>query len=171
MVADDDDYPYYPVQWLDEPYEVEADSEIEEGGDAMRVRKGEWVCRARYFDLVPYARQWYTPSNGTCLVRLSTAIAVDIAMLPVSGNNPIRGNLSSEKKKEAEEKGALFIPDEDHDEMMNELTFREEMDFEDIEEYDEDGDGEEGHNSDEDDDEDIDVSDDEDDDLEEEEDE
>ena len=154
-VDDDPDYEYYPIQWVEDPYEVEEDGEITEGSETVSVRKGEWVCKAKYFDKLPNSRQWYTPSELTTIVRMSTVLAADITMAPASDTNPITGNLRAQDKQEAERSGAVRIADEDHGKIKMEALLRKELDYEiDVvpeDEDDEEDDGEDGEDEDDDD--------------------
>ena len=53
-VEDDDDYPCCPLEWIDLPWQVTEDEEmeVEEGGETMLVRKGELMCKGKYLNAV-----------------------------------------------------------------------------------------------------------------------
>ena len=68
----EDKYNYYLGKWTETPWKVEEDMTVQNpGGNALTLFKGEYVCRMTWFNYVPHAPMWYTPSTTKVLFECS----------------------------------------------------------------------------------------------------
>ena len=66
---DEDADGYYIVQWTSTPYTLQEDMELKEYTPAIRIKAGELVCDAVYYNKVAGARGWYTPTRRARMPR------------------------------------------------------------------------------------------------------
>ena len=62
-IANDPKYPFYIVEWIGEPWQVDINEESEEiiiGSQKFVVHKGDWVCRGIWLEKLDGARNWHT---------------------------------------------------------------------------------------------------------------
>ena len=45
MIADDPEYPYYVIEWVEEPWCAKKDDRIKIGTESFIVHKGDWICK------------------------------------------------------------------------------------------------------------------------------
>ena len=147
---------YYLVEWTSEPYTLQEDTELTEYEPPIRLKAGELVVEAEYFEIVPRTKLWYTrmpgPNNRTT-VRVNFVVAADLSLSSISSSNKLPSHLSRKAKEEARNLGAQRVSSEEHDEMLEEIHYRETIEFEDDEEEDSDEDEESEGEEDEEDDE------------------
>ena len=103
---------------------------VQNPGGNLTLFKGEYVCRMTWFNYVPYAPMWYTPSTTKVFVRMQHVLDGNVTLEPISEENQLPSNLDRATRREATAKGAVQIPDEDHDLLMDLGNQREGLDFE-----------------------------------------
>ena len=72
------------------PYTLQEDVELTEYTPAIRIKAGELVCDADYYNKVEGASLWYTPDQGEgrkTVVRMQQVVATDLKLLPISATN------------------------------------------------------------------------------------
>ena len=86
MVYDGEDEPYRPIRWEGLPFELEKDTCFgeEESDPPVQAKKGEYVCRATYYDPLEGASGWYWKTEDKIVVRMRYVLATDIALLDPS---------------------------------------------------------------------------------------
>ena len=103
-------------------------------GKPLVLPKGSWVVDAIYLNKVPGTTRWYTPfaagdAAGRVRVPSHMVLAADIAMTPaVAPVPPKKKNkrwTAGDAKRAAVELGAVVLPDEVHDAVMDELDQRD----------------------------------------------
>jgi hypothetical protein len=136
---------YYLVQWTGLPYELLSDREINEFEPPLIIRKGQLVCEASYYHMVPAGpRRWYTPmADYAVTVRLQLVYATNLELQEISLNHPLPNNWSRRIKTFAIEHNAKAISDHDHLQIQRAIERRELIDheediFNDVEEEEED---------------------------------
>jgi hypothetical protein len=82
-------------------------------------KEGELVCKAKYFNMVPRASRWYTLSQLETAVRLQQVSQTNIALSPVSPENPLPHTCN---KREANLKGAMRLSESIHNEILEHIT-------------------------------------------------
>ena len=92
----------------------------------MGVR--ELFCDAKYLYAVPLTEQWSTwpQRNHTTVVRMQQVIAADTPMAPISSNKKLPNNCD---RKGATRLGALKVPNESHDQIIEEIYRREVLEY------------------------------------------
>jgi hypothetical protein len=71
---------YYIVEWTSTTYTLQEDAELKEYDPPEMVEKGTLVCDAKYFNKVPGAKHWYTPTLTKTVVRLQFVIDPDLIL-------------------------------------------------------------------------------------------
>ena len=99
---------YYLVEWTDEPFTLQEDILLHEYDPPARIQNGELVCKAKYFEKVPRAKLWHTPTVYETTVRMKNVLSADVTLLPILAENIPRG-LSRKAKEEAERQGAVRV--------------------------------------------------------------
>ena len=157
---------FYILKFTSAPYTQQEDAELTEYTPAIRVKAGELLSTAEYYNTVPGARGWYTPTEGAekkTIVRVQQVVAPDLTLAPISETNKLPSGMSKKNKGAAEKKKALKLAPEDDEMILEEISRREvlehdeaedsedsdeeDSDDEDGEEDDEEGDGEGGEDS------------------------
>ena len=119
---------YYLVKWTGEPYTLQEQFQNE---NEEIFQCGEVVCDAEYLNSFAGKKQWFTPyrntDNGRTLIRLTTVIATDINICPICD---IRDKLGWSKSllKNAIALKAVFVTEKSHDEVLETMFAREELD-------------------------------------------
>lgn len=118
---------YYVVQWTSLPYVLEEERELGEFDPPIVLQPGELVCDATYFNRVPRAARWYTPSEMKTVVRLRQVLKTDLILGPVSDKNKLPNTC---QKTAARRLGAVKVASTDHDSMLDEIARRAMIDHE-----------------------------------------
>ena len=81
---------------------------------------GELVCDAKYLYSVPLTKQWFTwpPLDHTTIVRMQQVVAADTPMDPIAPNNKLPNKCD---KQGATRLGALKVPNESHNQIIEEI--------------------------------------------------
>ena len=112
VVCNDDKekHGYYLVEWLGVPW--------------TRQDTDELLCKAVYWNSVPYAPGWYTRSNPPHIETqlLNHIITADLELHPISESNKLPNGCA---KASATRKGAMKLDIETHDFIMEEIFRRE----------------------------------------------
>ena len=154
----EDDDGFYIVKFTSIAYTLQADVDLEEYTPAMRIKAGELVCDAEYFN----TSGWYTPTQGEgrkTKVRVQQVLAANLNLAPISESNKLPAGMNKKKKSEATKLKALHLDQHEHDLILDESALREmlehdeeiddgeyedEMEGEDDESEGEEADGEDG---------------------------
>ena len=109
---------YYVVRWTSAPYLLE---------------EGDRVCDGIYFNKVPGASGWYTPSTPgiKVVVRMQHVVAPDLLLEPVSASNTLPNTCAKQKARDL---GAVRVSDHDHDVLMEEARRRDLLEHDGLEE-------------------------------------
>ena len=132
---DEDADGYYIVMWTSDPYTLQEDVELAEYTPAMKIKAGELVCDAEYYNPVRGARLWYTRelSEGRkTLVRLAQVVAADLQLAPVSETNKLPSAMPQKNKKAAKDLGAVRLADAAHEVIKDEIVLRERLVLEEV---------------------------------------
>lgn len=131
IVADDPGYDYYMCQWEGSPFKVEKDELIVpgEGEDAVQVYEGDWICRGVWLEKLPDARNWWTMTDRSCIVRMQEVVHSDVRLCARSESNPLRRGLNPRILQHADEWGAWRLKDDEHKFMMMTRRTMEGMDY------------------------------------------
>ena len=131
-IVDDDNIDYYLVKWVGLPWEVEADEIIQECGAGYPVFKGEMICKGIWLDKLRGARNWYTPTTHTCIVRMQQVVNADLQLNVRYAEYPLRRGLLRVSVQLADTHGAWHVTDLDHEFMIEESRRREGFDYEEL---------------------------------------
>jgi hypothetical protein len=96
----------------------------------IQLQEGELVARAKYFNKVPWANRWYTPSEVETTVRLQQVLAPDLTLQPISEENKLPNTCD---RRKAEQLGAKRVSNRDHDLILDEISRSAIMDHEELE--------------------------------------
>jgi hypothetical protein len=113
---------YYVVQLTSAAYSLDEDIVLADFTPQITVPAGELLLDGVYFNLVPRARQWYTPSAiavkfpATRLLRVGLELETEGVQLPRSCN------VASARKAKA-----AHVSDADHEKIMTVLHRRDNM--------------------------------------------
>lgn len=121
---DPDTEGYYLVRWIGEPYNIEQDTELTDFDPPMILQSGELVCDAIYFNTVPRANHWYTPSTNRTKVRLQQVLLADATLEVESQTNPLPNSC---RKIEARRQGAKKLLQSDHDTIIMDAISRRQI--------------------------------------------
>ena len=96
------------------PKQAEDDITITIDRDNYELRKGDWYCRAIWFEKLYGARNWWTMPDRNCIVKLETVIDVNVTILQESPANPLPRGLPRSSWKIAKEDGSWRLSDHSH---------------------------------------------------------
>ena len=119
ITEDEDTHGYYLVAWASGAYTLQEETD--------EYQEGELVAEATYFNPVGAARNWYTPSTLTTLVRVQHVVAADVNLL--SERESTVKLPSSCNREQAREKGAMRITDTSHEIILDEINRRDSLDY------------------------------------------
>ena len=85
----DDVDQYYLVKWTQVPRELLHDEIIMVEETMMTVFQGDWICQGRWLNRVNCAKYWYTVGDTVVTVCMKNVLHADLAMTPISANNPL----------------------------------------------------------------------------------
>lgn len=124
-VDGDDDYDYYVVKWVGEPF-------LGNGiGDDGAFTDGELVCRAKWMYKVPQAPRWYTLSEETTLVWMQQVVANNLELTEECAEFRLSRRLPRTVLNDVAARGGAFmVHARTHDQIMDDIERRENMDFE-----------------------------------------
>jgi hypothetical protein len=138
---------YYLVEWVGEPWTLDEDLVLDEYDPPIVLKRGERVVRAKYYNKVPRATRWYTPSNLLTTVRLQQVL---VANLEIQSESTTTSKLPNTcNKVAARRKGARMMDKIDHEKIVDEIARRAILDFYEEEEDDDDDEEEEDDDNDE----------------------
>ena len=126
--ATEDDEGFYIIKFTSSAYTLQDDVELEEYTPALKIKAGALVVDAEYFNKVPGASGWYTPTQGEerkTVVRVQQVLAADLQLAPISDTMKLPPGMSKKNKKDATEKGALHLDKHEHDLILDESARRE----------------------------------------------
>ena len=132
---DEDADGYYIVKWTSDPYTLQEDVELPEYTPAMKIKAGALVCDAEYYNKLPQARLWYTPTKGEerkTLVRMVQVVAADLKLAPISETNALPSNMKKANKNTALKLGAVRLTNEAHEVIQDEIVLRERLELEEV---------------------------------------
>jgi hypothetical protein len=121
---------YYLVEWTDEPFTLQEDIQLHEYDPPARIQSGELVCKAKYFEQVPRAKFWHTPTVYETTVRMKNVLSADVNLLPISAENVPRG-LSRKSREEVERQGAMQVSEEENEQLRHRITNLDLLDHDD----------------------------------------
>jgi hypothetical protein len=143
---------YYLVGWVDEPRTLDEDLSLVEFEPPIVLKRGERVVRAKYYNEVPRATRWYSPSTTLLTtVRLQQVLVANLEIHTESATSKLPNTYN---KVAARSTGARMINVNDHEKIVDEiarcaiLDFYEEEDDDDEEEEEDDNNEEEDDNND-----------------------
>jgi hypothetical protein len=105
---------------------------------AIKLKAGELVVDAEYYNKVGGAKLWYTPHTGKdcgTTVRVQQVLAADLTLEPISEDIKLPHGMSKKNKANATKLGAQRVDPEEHEEILEEIDRRTDLEHE--EEYDE----------------------------------
>jgi hypothetical protein len=95
---------YYLVKWVEEPRTLHEDLSLDEFEPPIVLKRGEGVVRAKYYNKVPRATRWYTPSTTLLItVRLQQVLVANLEIHPKSTTSKLPNTCN---KVAARSKGA-----------------------------------------------------------------
>ena len=133
--ATEDDDGFYIIKFTSSAYTLQDDVELEEYTPAIKIKAGALVCEADYFNKVPGASGWYTPTQGEerkTVVRVQQVLAADLNLAPISATLKLPSGMSKKNKKDATDKGALHLDKHEHDLILDESARREMLEHDEI---------------------------------------
>ncbi len=117
------------VKWTQVPLELLPDEIIMVENTMTTVFRGDWICEGRWLNRVERARYWYMVGDTVVTVRMKNDLHADLAMTPISVNNPL-----PRLHPTVRDQVVLLNPHKmqsiDHDFMMDEISRRDAMNFE-----------------------------------------
>jgi hypothetical protein len=127
MTDDPDADGYYVVTWTSPPYTLQEDLRLEEYMPAIIIEKGELVCNALYWSKVRGARRWYVEElESTTVVRVKQVVAPKVVLYEISVDNKLPNNCN---KRAAAEQQAKRIALAQHETILDEISRRELLDY------------------------------------------
>jgi hypothetical protein len=125
---------FYVIKFTSAAYTLQDDVELKEYEPAIKIKAGALVCDAEYFNKVPGASGWYTeaiPPMKT-QVRVQQVLMTDLKLVPISNTNKLPSGMSKKNKKDATEKGALYLDKHQHDMILDESAHREMLEHDEV---------------------------------------
>ena len=119
ITEDKDTHGYYLVAWVSGAYALQEETD--------EYQEGELVADATYFNPVGAARNWYTPSTVTTLVRVQHVVAADVDLLKETESTVKLPSTCN--REQAREKGAMRITDTSHETILDEINRRDSLDY------------------------------------------
>eukprot|EP00957_Ditylum_brightwellii_P185781 14144526-Ditylum_brightwellii.AAC.1 len=124
----------YLVQWKSTPYTSQLSRRFENG----IIEEGAAVCDGVYLLCFTEKKQWCTPyinkGEGCTAIRLNTVIQSNI--IAVSYDNvevkPLWGKTLRDMAQKCH---AIYVPDDEHDDILETVFFREELGYVDATDY------------------------------------
>lgn len=147
---DEDADGYYVVKWSSAPYTLQADVELTMYTPAIKIKAGELVVDAEYYNKVEGARLWYTPTQGEgrkTTVRVQQVLAANLTLEPISEKNKLPHGMSKKNKGDATKQGAQRVDPDDHEEILEEIDRRTNLEHEETWDESEDESDDEGEES------------------------
>jgi hypothetical protein len=111
------------------PRELLHDEIIMVENTMMTVFWGDWICEGRWLNRVEHARYWYTVGDTVVTVCMKNVLHADLAMTPISVNNPLP-RLHPTVQDQVVPLNPHKMRSTDHDFMMDEISRRDAMNFE-----------------------------------------
>ena len=119
---------YYLVRWLSEPYTLQEQKKINYN---EIFQAGEVVCKAKYLNSFVGKKQWFTPytdkSGGETLIRMSTVVSTRLQVSSIEEMEPSL-KWSNILMRQALSLKAVYVSVESHDEILEAIFAREEID-------------------------------------------
>jgi hypothetical protein len=128
---------YYVVEWVGLPMILVDATLLTEFDPPIQLQEGELVATAKYWNKVPRANCWYTPSEVTTTVRLQHVLAADLPLEPISKENKLPNTCHQRK---ATQLGAQRVSKTNHDLVLDAISRSAIMDHEELQEDDVDND-------------------------------
>ena len=107
---------------------MQEDVELKEYTPAIRIKAGELVCDADYYNKVPGASLWYTPTQGEerkTKVRMQQVVAANLKLTPISPSNKLPPGMSKKNKTAATKLNAQRLDPAEHEKMLDDIHRRE----------------------------------------------
>ncbi len=125
---DDDVDKYYLVQWTGIPREWTEDEDIIVENTLTTVFAGDWICDGIWLDQVARTKFWYTVGERTVTVRMKNVLHADLVMTPTCADNPLpRLHPTVQDYVLPLNPHKLWLID--HDFMMDEIHWREPLNY------------------------------------------
>ena len=119
------------VRFLSEPFQATTTMVLDEYNPPIEIETGEWIVKALYYNSVPRAARWFTPSEDRTRVRVQQVLATDLKMEEEHDNLQLPRACN---RRQARQKGAYYLPLPEYNMVMDEVSRRQLADF--IEEHD-----------------------------------
>ena len=137
-MVDDEESPFYVVEWEGEPWRADADGSEVLDEQTYSWRKGDYLCRGRWLDKLHGGRNWYTMDSvqRKCIVMLEQVVNANLDMRPYTdrrGDNPLP-SLSRTSKERVTKDGGWRLLDSNYIWLIEEGRLREETFEYDVEE-------------------------------------
>ena len=127
----DGKYSYFLVKWAEEPWQIESDCVMKCGAEHCQLFEGDWVCRGKWLDYIPYGNHWYTVSHVEVLVRCQTILQSNVELMPYhSEDNQLPPRMNQDSREQALALAPLRMTDDDHDFLMDAASLMEGLDYE-----------------------------------------
>jgi hypothetical protein len=120
---------FYVIQWTGEPCTLQQDETWNDCTPPMLAKAGELVCKGRYLQRVPRARNWHThagPEEDTT-VRLKHVVATDLLMMEEAPDNKLP---TSCRRADARSLKPVRLPTQEYDDIQDEIHKRSAIDYE-----------------------------------------
>lgn len=117
---------------------MQEDVELKEYTPAIRIKAGELVCDADYYNKVPGASLWYTPTQGEerkTKVRMQQVVAANLKLTPISPSNKLPPGMSKKNKTAtaATKLNAQRLDPAEHEKMLDDIHRREVLEHDEVE--------------------------------------
>jgi hypothetical protein len=132
---------YYHVKWLSKPYTLQEDTE----GMSGMIPTRSMVVDGLYFNRVQQVPLWYTPSGDTMVVKVKYVLRTGLQLQQISTTNALPNACA---RVEATQKKAIKVSTLDHEEIMEEATKHDRLEYEEDDVHKSDEDSEESKESD-----------------------
>jgi hypothetical protein len=127
--VDDDVDQYYLVKWTQVSRKLLHNEIIMVENTMTTVFLGDWICEGRWLNRVERARYWYMVGDTVVTVRMKNVLHAHLAKTPISVNNPLPC-LHPTVRDQVMPLNPHKMRSIDHDFMMDEISWRDAMNFE-----------------------------------------
>ena len=134
LTDDPDSEGFYIVQWTSEPYVLQEDTKLTEYDPVVTLPAGTQVCNARYWLQVSGATSWYvadTAETGLTVVRMQHVVHSTVSLIKLSDeHNPAPPHLNARQRQAMTDQKARRMEDGVLENILEEISKREPLDFE-----------------------------------------
>ena len=127
-IGTDDACQFYLLEWTGLPFRQP--EEVVE--NEIRLKKNEYVCRARFLEKLPRTTKWYyrVPAGDEFTVRLQTVLAANIRLDPAGDSNKLPTYWRGRRAAIPSQVPDMRLSDAEHDNLLAELERREVFEYE-----------------------------------------